>query len=228
MGAHPKVQFSCAKCGMKTVVDTRRHPNATMVISPLPSFARGNGSGSTNILLQHDHSARLPATQTVVLTIIAGPGKGAEHPLSKPRVVVGREGADIALQDPEISRHHCVVEVRDDLRQFARPGLHQRHLLRGRTRPRRHARPRRSNSASAKPSYASLSNQSKPVCPPRPPRHTGRHPDSLAAARLVRPSRPPPCRSPPGFSFAAGAGLARPALPTRNTTTTLAYETSRL
>jgi pSer/pThr/pTyr-binding forkhead associated (FHA) protein len=34
--------------------------------------------------------------------------------LKKPRVVVGREGADIALQDPEISRHHCVVEVRED------------------------------------------------------------------------------------------------------------------
>jgi hypothetical protein len=98
---------------MKTVVDTRRHPNATMVISPLPSFARGDGSGSANNLLQHDDSARLPATQTVVLTVISGPGKGAAHKLSKPRVVVGREGSDIALQDPEVSRHHCVIEVRD-------------------------------------------------------------------------------------------------------------------
>ena len=113
VGAHPKVQFHCAKCGMKTVVDTRRHPNATMVISPLPSFARGDGSGSSNNLSQHDDSARLPATQTVVLTIISGPGKGVAHRLSKPRVVVGREGSDIALQDPEVSRHHCVIEVRD-------------------------------------------------------------------------------------------------------------------
>ena len=113
VGAHPKVQFLCAKCGMKTVVDTRRHPNATMVISPLPSFARGDGSGSSNNLLQQDDSARLPATQTVVLTVISGPGKGAAHRLSKPRVVVGREGSDIALQDPEVSRHHCVIEVRD-------------------------------------------------------------------------------------------------------------------
>jgi hypothetical protein len=113
VGAHPKVQFRCAKCGMKTVIDTKRHPNATMVISPLPSFARGDGSGSSNNLLQHDDSARLPATQTVVLTVISGPGKGAAHKLSKPRVVVGREGSDIALQDPEVSRHHCVIEVRD-------------------------------------------------------------------------------------------------------------------
>jgi hypothetical protein len=114
VGAHPKVQFHCAKCGMKTVVDTRRHPNATMVISPLPSFARGDGSGSARNLLQPDDNVKLPATQSVILTIVSGPGKGATHRLSKPRVVVGREGSDIALQDPEVSRHHCVIEVREN------------------------------------------------------------------------------------------------------------------
>jgi hypothetical protein len=113
VGAHPKIQFHCAKCGMRTVVDTRRHPNATMVISPLPSFARGDGSGPSSHLLHQDDSAKLPATQSVILTVISGPGKGATHKLWKPRVVVGREGSDIALQDPEISRHHCVIEVRE-------------------------------------------------------------------------------------------------------------------
>jgi Inner membrane component of T3SS, cytoplasmic domain len=113
VGPHPKVQFHCSKCGMKTVVDTKRHPNATRVISPLPSFARGDGSGSSSHLVQQDDSAKLPATQSVILTVISGPGKGARHKLSKPRVVVGREGSDIALQDPEVSRHHCVIEVRD-------------------------------------------------------------------------------------------------------------------
>jgi Inner membrane component of T3SS, cytoplasmic domain len=113
VGAHPKVQFHCAKCGMKTIVDTRRNPNATMVISPLPSFARGDSPGSSGNFLLHDNGAKLPATHNVMLTIISGPGKGTSHKLSKPRVVVGREGADIALQDPEISRHHCIIEVRD-------------------------------------------------------------------------------------------------------------------
>jgi pSer/pThr/pTyr-binding forkhead associated (FHA) protein len=113
VGAHPKVKFHCAKCGMPTVVDTKRNPNATMVISPLPSFARGDSSGSTNNFQQQDDGAKLPATQSVILSIVSGPGQGATHKLSKPRVVVGREGADIALPDPEISRHHCVVEVRD-------------------------------------------------------------------------------------------------------------------
>jgi Inner membrane component of T3SS, cytoplasmic domain len=113
VGAHPKVQFHCAKCGMKTIVDTKRNPNATMVISPLPSFARGDSPGSSGNLPHHDNGAKLPATQNVTLTIVSGPSKGVTHNLSKPRVVVGREGADIALQDPEVSRHHCIIEVRD-------------------------------------------------------------------------------------------------------------------
>ena len=29
-------------------------------------------------------------------------------------MVLGREGADIAVEDPEISRHHCLLEVRDN------------------------------------------------------------------------------------------------------------------
>ncbi len=33
----------------------------------------------------------------------------------KPRVTLGRKGADIPLNDPEISRHHCLLEVRDTI-----------------------------------------------------------------------------------------------------------------
>jgi pSer/pThr/pTyr-binding forkhead associated (FHA) protein len=83
------------------------------VISPLPSFARGDVPGSSGNLLHQDNGAKLPATHDVILTIVSGPGKGATHKVTKPRVVVGREGSDIALQDPEVSRHHCVIEVRD-------------------------------------------------------------------------------------------------------------------
>jgi hypothetical protein len=114
VGAHPKVKFHCSKCAMATVVDTRRHPNATIAISPLPSFARGDGGGATPSFLQQDLSAQLPLAKNVVLTIVSGPGSGTTHMLKKARVVVGRDGADIALPDPEISRHHCIVEVRED------------------------------------------------------------------------------------------------------------------
>jgi pSer/pThr/pTyr-binding forkhead associated (FHA) protein len=60
-----------------------------------------------------DPGLRLPAKANVVLTILSGPSKGEKHTLSKPRVVLGRKGADVALNDPEISRHHCLLEVRE-------------------------------------------------------------------------------------------------------------------
>ncbi len=111
--AHPKVQFPCSKCGQSTVVDTRRHPNATMVISPLPSFARADGGGSKLDLLEEDDTFPHLAMNNVTLTVVSGPGKDCTYQLSKPRVVLGRDGADIALPDQEISRHHCVLEIRD-------------------------------------------------------------------------------------------------------------------
>jgi predicted Zn finger-like uncharacterized protein len=114
LGIHPKVQFRCSKCGRPTVVENKRRPDSTMVISPLPSFARSSSSTSNLNLLEQDDSAKLPTNKTVTLTILSGPAKGAVHKVTKPRVVLGRDGADIALQDPEISRHHCVLEVRGD------------------------------------------------------------------------------------------------------------------
>lgn len=114
VGIHPKVQFVCSRCGKKSVVDNQRRPEATMVISPLPSFARAGATSSNLNLLEQDSSANPPTKTNARLTIVSGAGKGAVHKLAKARVVVGREGADIALQDPEVSRHHCVLEVREN------------------------------------------------------------------------------------------------------------------
>jgi predicted Zn finger-like uncharacterized protein len=114
VGHHPKVQFRCSRCGHPTVVETNRRPDATMVISPLPSFARSDSSASSAALFSQDDTTKLPSTKSVILTVISGPGKGAVHKFAKPRVIVGREGADITLQDPEVSRHHCILEVRGD------------------------------------------------------------------------------------------------------------------
>jgi hypothetical protein len=114
VGIHPKVQFHCAKCGKMTVVDVKGNPDRTKVISPLPSFARGSAASSNLNLVVDDDGLKLPATKSVVLTIVSGPDKGTVHKLKKPRVIVGREDADVALSDQEISRHHCLLEVREN------------------------------------------------------------------------------------------------------------------
>lgn len=112
-GGRTKVQFKCSKCGKTTVVEIKRRVDATVVMSPLPSFARANATSSNLNLSPPDPGLRLPTNKKVVLTILSGPSKGETHSLTKPRVVLGRQGADVAMNDPEISRHHCLLEVRD-------------------------------------------------------------------------------------------------------------------
>src|SRR5207245_6614087 len=95
------------------IVEIKRRVDSTVVMTPLPSFARANATSSNLNLPPPDPGLRLPAKKKVVLSIISGPSKGEVHTLTKPRIVVGRQGADIALNDPEVSRHHCLLEVRD-------------------------------------------------------------------------------------------------------------------
>ena len=109
---HGKVQFHCAKCGKVTVVQSEKKPEMTMVISPLPSFARADSSAAS-LLEREDPSLRLPTNVKIVLTVMSGPSQGDVHILKTPRAVVGRAGSDVPINDPEISRRHCMIEVRD-------------------------------------------------------------------------------------------------------------------
>ena len=53
----------------------------------------------------------LPPDVKLSLAVIAGPDAGRMFLIEKPRTVIGREGVDLALDDPEISRQHAAVEV---------------------------------------------------------------------------------------------------------------------
>ena len=113
MARHEKVQFRCTRCGQTTVVEVKRRADETVVISPMPSFARADASTARLRLPPVDDSLRLPPDADVVLSISTGPSKGKSFKLNNPRTVIGRKGADLPLDDPEISRHHCVIEVRE-------------------------------------------------------------------------------------------------------------------
>jgi uncharacterized Zn finger protein len=110
---HPKVSFRCTKCGLTTIVEVKRSVDQTVVISPMPSFARADASTQRLRLLPVDDGLHLPDGLDVVLTVESGPEASKSFTLSQPRTVIGRKGADIPMDDPEISRHHCVVEVRE-------------------------------------------------------------------------------------------------------------------
>lgn len=53
----------------------------------------------------------LPEGKAVSLVVTQGPLKGTVFPVSKPRIVFGRSGTDIVLNDPEVSRQHCAIEI---------------------------------------------------------------------------------------------------------------------
>ena len=95
-------------------MEVKRRPDQTVVISPLPSFARADASSSNLKLPPEDDGLKLPANGVFVLAITSGPANGEVFRLAKPRVVIGRKGADIPLNDPEISRHHCLLEVHEN------------------------------------------------------------------------------------------------------------------
>ncbi len=110
---HPKVSFRCTKCGLTTIVEVKRSVDQTVVISPMPSFARADASTQRLRLLPDEDGLSLPADVDVVLTVESGPEAGKSFTLTKGRTVLGRKGADIALEDAEVSRHHCIVEARE-------------------------------------------------------------------------------------------------------------------
>ena len=113
---HSRVQFRCAKCGKNTIVDIEQSPEATQVLSPLPEFARSAGAprlarGGSG----EEIDLRLPAGKSIALSVIAGPARGMVYPVEKPRVVIGRADADIVINDKEISRWQCAIEIKDDV-----------------------------------------------------------------------------------------------------------------
>ena len=115
--AHPRVQFTCPKCGKTTVVKIEQRVDATIAMLPLPSFARSAGSDSGQ-KVDLEQRQRLPESLSASLTVIAGPDTGINFKLEFASVIVGRQGSDVSLNDPEISRQHCLLEIKDNFIQL--------------------------------------------------------------------------------------------------------------
>ncbi len=55
----------------------------------------------------------MPAGKRLSLAVIDGPDSGNVFRIEKPRVTIGRSGADLNLNDTESSRQHAAVEIHD-------------------------------------------------------------------------------------------------------------------
>jgi predicted Zn finger-like uncharacterized protein len=79
-------------------------PQETTAQSPLPEHDTGP--------LQ---TPQLPRGRRLSLAIIAGADAGTVYRVEKPRITIGRSGADLTINDSEASRQHAAIEVRDQL-----------------------------------------------------------------------------------------------------------------
>ena len=58
---------------------------------------------------------QMPAGKRISLAIIDGANAGTVYRVAKPRVTVGRSGADLVIDDTEASRQHAALEIRDTI-----------------------------------------------------------------------------------------------------------------
>lgn len=102
-----------------------------MCTRPIPSTESFHGVSAPTIMLgqlkrqkktapigvARDSSAtplELPSGEEVKISVLGGASQGMEFDVLRPLMTIGRlhGGADIEIDDPEVSRSHCAVEVR--------------------------------------------------------------------------------------------------------------------
>jgi len=104
-------QTACWMCDSIVEQDPARAGLAPTVAKPSPNRQERPG----NIGLQTKNLDLQPG-DLVTICVASGRDLGKEFELSKPLTTIGRlgGGADIEIDDPEISRSHCALEVRSD------------------------------------------------------------------------------------------------------------------
>ncbi|HEY6893946.1 MAG TPA: FHA domain-containing protein [Rhodanobacteraceae bacterium] len=123
----PSKKIKCAKCG--TIFEIHNPAFAEKPVSTATqdrpyagdmTFARREESKPKPVEQQEEKQItgnvavpQLPAGKRLSLAVINGPDAGSVYRIEKPRVTIGRTGADVALNDSEISRNHAAVEIRD-------------------------------------------------------------------------------------------------------------------
>jgi predicted Zn finger-like uncharacterized protein len=75
-----------------------------------PRGAQGREKRETITVIRP--AAKLPPGRNVALVVMQGGAAGRVFRFQKPEVVIGRIGADMVVEDPEVSATHCAVEVR--------------------------------------------------------------------------------------------------------------------
>lgn len=123
-GDRASVKVRCPSC--KAVVELAKPPAeppppAKPAAAPAAPPVEGGSSPTQKlkrdeVLASVDGDILLPMPQDrrVSLAILSGKGSGQVIHCERSRVIIGRTGADVSLDDEEVSRRHAALEIRDD------------------------------------------------------------------------------------------------------------------
>jgi len=141
LGQRPKAKTKCAKCG--SAIEIENPLFGAMTLPPAPdapaapapaepppeestrktktldptlrgTVARGGPAASTSQDVMDSANLELASGKRYSLAVLQGPATGQIFPIGKPRIILGRAGADINLDDAEASRQHAAVEILGD------------------------------------------------------------------------------------------------------------------
>lgn len=77
---------------------------------------RPSAIGLADSFFPEAHNPELPSSEQIKIRVVSGLSEGKEFDLTKSITTIGRlgGGADVEIDDPEVSRSHCALEVRRD------------------------------------------------------------------------------------------------------------------
>ncbi|MFQ5694547.1 MAG: FHA domain-containing protein [Terriglobia bacterium] len=104
LAGRTEVKVRCTKCGG---IFTARIQELDDV-APIPL---DSDPASQATLASTGTKPSMPLDKTVALSVTDGPLKGKIFHVTNPRIIFGREGSDIIIDDLEVSRKHCGLEV---------------------------------------------------------------------------------------------------------------------
>ncbi len=108
----------CWMCMTAVTTNTAEPKSAppTVVSQPAEPSGKLSAARLDRDAASETKSLEIPPGQTIKICVVAGRSQGMEFELSRPLITIGRVGgkADLQIDDPEVSRLHCSVEVRGD------------------------------------------------------------------------------------------------------------------
>jgi predicted Zn finger-like uncharacterized protein len=127
----PSKKIKCARC--QQIFDIHNPASAAAPKAPEPAAVTGDSTFTSRgdrtqsrEMPAHETTEQsplpepkaatalqLPTGKRLSLAVLDGPDAGTVYRIEKPRVTIGRAGADLTLNDSEASRQHAALEIRD-------------------------------------------------------------------------------------------------------------------